>query len=198
MHQVRFHGRGGQGVVTAAELLSTAAFATGRWAQAIPSFGSERTGAPVVAFCRIADFPVRTREPVVAPDVLVVQDATLLHGLGVLAGLVPGGTLLVNSRRTPEELDLRGLVEREAGPDHMRLVTVPATDLALEHTGRAVPNAVMLGALAGATGIVPLDSVLTAIRQRLHGAAGEGNAAAAEAAYDAALERAGGRRAAAG
>ena len=198
MHQVRFHGRGGQGVVTAAELLSTAAFAVGRWAQAIPSFGSERTGAPVVAFCRISESPVRTREPVVAPDVLVVQDATLLHGLGVLAGLVPGGTLLVNSRRTPEELDLPALVEREAGPDHMRLVTVPATDLALEHTGRPVPNAVMLGALAGATGIVPLDSVLTAIRQRLSGAPGEGNAAAAEAAYAAVLDRVGGRRAAAG
>ena len=79
MLQIRFHGRGGQGVVTAAELLSIAAFAQGHHAQAFPSFGSERTGAPVVAFCRIDDRDIRLREPIVAPDVLIVQDPTLLH-----------------------------------------------------------------------------------------------------------------------
>ena len=78
MFQIRIHGRGGQGVVTAAELLSMAAFAEGAWAQAFPSFGSERTGAPVAAFCRFSDRPIRTREPVAAPDCVIVQDATLL------------------------------------------------------------------------------------------------------------------------
>ena len=90
MFQVRIHGRGGQGVVTAAELLSMAAFAEGRHSQAFPSFGSERMGAPVVSFCRIDDRPIRTREPVMAPDALVIQDVTLLHQVDLFAGLARG------------------------------------------------------------------------------------------------------------
>src|SRR5215213_2730662 len=100
MLQVRFHGRGGQGVVTAAELLSVAAFLDGRPAQAFPSFGSERTGAPVVAFCRISQRPIRTHEPVSRPDVLVIQDPTLLHQVDVFAGLAPDGFVLLNTGRT--------------------------------------------------------------------------------------------------
>src|SRR3954470_21255554 len=88
MYQVRIHGRGGQGVVTAAELLSVAAFDDGRHAQAFPVFGSERTGAPVMAFCRIDDKPIRTREPVMDPDALVIQDPTLLPSLDLRAPLV--------------------------------------------------------------------------------------------------------------
>lgn len=94
MLQVRFHGRGGQGVVTAAELLSVAAFLDGHEAQAFPSFGSERMGAPVAAFCRISDTPIRLREPVTEPDVVVVVDATLLHHVDVFAGLAPDVCLL--------------------------------------------------------------------------------------------------------
>src|SRR5439155_11620335 len=97
--QVRFHGRGGQGVVTAAELLSVAAFNDGRHAQAFPSFGSERTGAPVVSFCRIADEPIRTREPVAEPDALIVQDPTLLHQVDVFSGLGEDAYVLINSSR---------------------------------------------------------------------------------------------------
>src|SRR5262245_26409106 len=97
MFQVRIHGRGGQGVVTAAELLSVAAFAEGLHAQAFPSFGSERTGAPVAAFCRIDDGPIRTREPVVTPDCVVIQDPSLCHHVDVLSGLRPGGYVLINS-----------------------------------------------------------------------------------------------------
>src|SRR5689334_24285543 len=103
MFQVRIHGRGGQGVVTAAELLSVAAFAEGRHAQAFPSFGSERTGAPVMAFCRIDERAIRLREPVVEPDAIIVQDPTLLHAIDVFAGLSPTGTVLINTRRTPDE-----------------------------------------------------------------------------------------------
>src|SRR5262245_56386427 len=90
MFQVRVQGRGGQGVVTTAELLSVAAFADGRHAQAFPSFGSERTGAPVVAFCRIDDRPIRVREPIARPDAVIVQDPTLLHQVDVFGGLVDG------------------------------------------------------------------------------------------------------------
>ena len=97
MYQIRIHCRGGQGVVTAAELLATAAIADGAWAQAFPSFGSERTGAPVAAFCRISDAPIRTREPVTDPDCVIVQDATVGEHVDVLAGLRPGGRVLVNS-----------------------------------------------------------------------------------------------------
>jgi 2-oxoacid:acceptor oxidoreductase gamma subunit (pyruvate/2-ketoisovalerate family) len=96
--QTRIHGRGGQGVVTAAELLSVAAFGAGKHAQAFPSFGSERTGAPVVAYCRIADEQIRNREPILVPDALIVQDATLLNQVDLLSGLPTDGYLLVNTR----------------------------------------------------------------------------------------------------
>ncbi len=85
MFQIRIHGRGGQGVVTAAEMLSVAAFREGRFAQAFPSFGSERTGAPVVAFCRLDDKEIRLREPIMQPDALIIQDPTLLHQVDVFA-----------------------------------------------------------------------------------------------------------------
>lgn len=175
--EVRLHGRGGQGVVTAAELLSEAAFDEGRHAQAFPSFGSERTGAPVVAYCRIGSTPIRTREPVMEPHVLVVQDATLLHQVDVFAGLRKDGWVLINSRETPHDL---GLDSVEAG--HM--LTVAASDLAQEHVGRPMPNAALLGGLAALTGIVHLDAVITAIRAKFPSAVAEGNVAAARAAYD--------------
>src|SRR4029078_5993188 len=102
MFQVRIHGRGGQGVVTAAELLSVAAFDEGRHAQAFPTFGSERTGAPVVSFCRIDDRAIRLREPITDPDALIVQDPTLLHQVDLFAGLKPDGFLVLNTSRTLE------------------------------------------------------------------------------------------------
>src|SRR5665648_586925 len=100
MFQIRIHGRGGQGAVTAAEMLSLAAFAEGRHAQAFPSFGSERTGAPVVAFARISDKEIRNREPIMAPDALIIQDPTLLFQVDVFSGLKPEGYILINSSRT--------------------------------------------------------------------------------------------------
>ena len=112
MFQVRIHGRGGQGVVTAAELLSVAAFREDRHAQAFPSFGSERTGAPVVAFCRIDDRPIRLREPILAPDALIIQDPTLLHQVDVFGGLEPDGYILINTTRTFDELGLAEFVGR--------------------------------------------------------------------------------------
>jgi pyruvate ferredoxin oxidoreductase gamma subunit len=180
--QVRIHGRGGQGVVTAAELLSVAAFVEGKHAQAFPSFGSERTGAPVVSFCRFADAPIRSREPILEPDALIVQDPTLLHQVDLLAGLGPDGYLLVNTTRSFEEL---GLGEFVAGFRPERLATVPASDIARELVGKPLPNAALLGAFAALTGQVALASVQGAILDRFPGETGARNAAAAERAHDA-------------
>lgn len=180
MFAVRIHGRGGQGAVTAAEMLSVAAFREGRYAQAFPTFGSERTGAPVVSFCRMDDRPIRLREPITRPDAVIVQDPTLLHQVDVFGGLSPAGYLLLNTGRSVAELGLDDLAAT-LRPDH--LVSVPATELAREHLGRPLPNAALLGGFAALTGQVSLASVLDAIRARFHGPAGEGNAAAAEATY---------------
>ena len=181
MLQVRIHGRGGQGVVTAAELLSMAAFEQGRHAQAFPSFGSERTGAPVVAFCRIDDNPIRLREPVMAPDVLIVQDPTLLHQVNVFQGLQSDGFVLINSRRSFNEL---GLAEMAQAFRRERLITVPATEMALKHLGRPLPNAVLLGGFAALSGLITLDAVAHAIRDKFSGRVADANVAAAAEAFD--------------
>jgi pyruvate ferredoxin oxidoreductase gamma subunit len=177
MLQIRIHGRGGQGVVTAAELLSVAAFREGRHAQAFPSFGSERTGAPVVAFCRIDDRPIRSHEPIATPDTLIVQDPTLFHQVDVFAGLRTRGTVLINTGRTIADLGLEDVAGR------FRLVTVPATELAREHLGRPIPSGALLGAVAAAVPVIGLDAVAAAIRERFAGPVAEGNVAAAGAAY---------------
>jgi pyruvate ferredoxin oxidoreductase gamma subunit len=180
MFQIRIHGRGGQGVVTGAEMLSIAAFEQGRHAQAFPSFGSERTGAPVVAFCRIADREIRLREPVMAPDALIVQDPTLLHQVDVFQGLKPDGYVLINSRRSFDDL---GLAELSTRFRHDRLLTVPATEIALEHLGRPLPNAVLLGGFAALSGLISLDAVAHAIHDKFQGRVADRNVAAARQAY---------------
>ena len=181
MFQVRIHGRGGQGVVTAAELLSVAAFLEGRHAQAFPTFGSERTGAPVVAFCRIDDREIRAREPIAEPDALIVQDPTLLHQVNLFEGLAPDGYMLLNTARTFDQLGLGDFLKRFR-PE--RLVTVPATELAREHVGRPIPNAALLGGFAALTGLITIGSVAAAIRDRFGERLAAGNVAAAEAAHD--------------
>lgn len=180
MFQVRIHGRGGQGIVTAAEMLSLAAFDEGHHAQAFPSFGSERNGAPVVSFCRIDDHPIRLREPVAEPDALLIQDPTLLHQVDVFAGLKPDGYMLINTAKTFDEL---GLAEFVAGFRRERLLTVPASDLAREHTGRPVANAALLGGFAALSGLLSLESVARAIREKLPARIAEGNVTAAERAH---------------
>jgi pyruvate ferredoxin oxidoreductase gamma subunit len=181
MLQVRIHGRGGQGVVTAAEMLAIAAFEQGRHAQAFPSFGSERTGAPVVAFCRIDNQEIRLREPIIEPDVLIVQDPTLLRQVNVFQGLKLDGWVLINSRKTFDEL---GLAELAARHQPERLVTVPATEIALRHIGRPLPNAVLLGGFAALAGLITLDAVVHAIRHTFSGKIAESNVAAATEAHE--------------
>lgn len=181
MFQVRIHGRGGQGVVTGAEMMSIAAFLGGRHAQAFPSFGSERTGAPVVAFCRMDDKEIRLREPIMQPDAIIIQDPTLLHQVDVLSGLKKDGYILINSTRSFEDMGLGDFVK---GFNPERLLTVPASELAMKHVGRAVPNVPLLGAFAALGGLISLDAVQKAVDQKFSGAVAKGNHAAAKEAYD--------------
>ena len=185
MFQVRLHGRGGQGVVTAAELLSVAAFKEGKHSQAFPSFGSERMGAPVTAFCRIDDQTIRLREPVATPDALVIQDPTLLRdgaASDVFAGISPDGFIVINTERAPEELGIDLLIEK-LPKGHVR--TVAAVEIARRRLGRPLPNAALLGALAALTNVLKLESIQSAAREKFAGKVGEANAKAAEDAYQA-------------
>jgi len=173
-------------VVSAAEMLSIAAFLEGRYAQAFPSFGSERMGAPVMAFCRIANRPIRLREPVMQPDALIIQDPTLLSQAGLFEGLAPSGYVLINSTRSLNELGMSAGLE--ALPEgHAR--TVPATEIALRCVGRPLPNSTLLGGFAAMTGALKLESVLAAIRSKFPGKIGDSNAAAAAAAYQLIAEK---------
>jgi pyruvate ferredoxin oxidoreductase gamma subunit len=178
MFEVRFHGRGGQGVVSAAEMLSIAAFLRGKHAQAFPSFGSERMGAPVISFCRIDNKPIRSREPIVQPDAIVIQDPTLLHATNLLEDLKPGGYLVLNSVGDLQPLNLN----TKLLPGHC--CTVPATQLAMLHVGRAAPNTALLAAFVTLTGLLDLDVVFEAIRAKFPNEVAEKNIAAARAAHE--------------
>ncbi|MBP9147790.1 MAG: 2-oxoacid:acceptor oxidoreductase family protein [Rhodoferax sp.] len=186
MFQVRIHGRGGQGVVTGAEMMSIAAFLGGKHAQAFPSFGSERTGAPVVAFCRMDDKEIRLREPIMQPDAIIIQDPTLLHQVDVFGGLKKDGFILINTTRSFEEMGLGDFVK---GFRPERLLTVPASELAMKHVGRPVPNVPLLGAFAALGGLISLDAVQKAIDQKFKGAVAKGNQAAAKDAYTIVMEQ---------
>ena len=168
-------------MVSGAEMLSVAAFLEGRYAQAFPSFGSERMGAPVMAFCRIDDKEIRLREPVLAPDALIIQDQTLLHQVDLFSGLPVRGHVLLNSSKTLDELGLAGFAR---GVERYRLCTLPASELAMKHVGRPVPNAALLGGFAAVTGVITRDSVLAAIREKFPSAIAEKNVAAAQEAFD--------------
>ena len=185
MFQIRIHGRGGQGVVTASELLSVAAFLDGKHSQAFPSFGSERTGAPVVSFCRISENKIRLREPIQEPDVILIQDPTLLHSVDVFAGAKSDGYLLVNTKKTFHDLGIEDFVK---GKDLKKNLIVPATDLAMKFIGRPLPNAALLGGLAAATGIVKIESVLKAIEDRFPSKIAKANQEAASSSYEFVIE----------
>lgn len=186
MFQVRLHGRGGQGVVTAAELLSIAGFSENRYAQAFPSFGSERTGAPVVSFCRLDDKEIRLREPILEPDAVIVQDPTLFHAIDVFQGLKSDGYVLINSLKSLDEL---GVAEALAHVPAGHIRGVNATGLARKHVGRPVPNAALLGGFAAISGQISLAAVEKAIATKFSGKVAEGNIEAARAAFHEAQEK---------
>jgi pyruvate ferredoxin oxidoreductase gamma subunit len=172
--EIRIHGRGGQGNVAAAELLANAAFRDGKYAQAFPSFGAERIGAPVQAFVRIDQKPIRSREEVRQPDYLIVQDQYLIDSVPVLDGLKSEGLVIVNADTCPEDLQLKTTAT---------VATIPATEIALEIIGRPIPNAIMIGAFCSITGLVSLEAVQWAIMEKFPGKVGENNVVAMERAH---------------
>jgi len=172
--EIRIHGRGGQGNVTASEFLSEAAFADGKYAQSFPMFGSERHGAPVTAYVRISDRPIRLRSQIYEPDYVIVQDASLFGGTDVLEGLKDGGLVVINTERPREDFDI---------PGSYRVVTVPATDLALEIVGKPIINTIMVGAFAGASGEINLEALEKSVRERYPGELGEKEVAAMREAF---------------
>ncbi len=180
MLQIRLHGRGGQGVVTAAEMLSLSAFLEGHFAQAFPSFGSERTGAPVVAYARIDDKEIRTHEPILEPNAVVVQDKTLLGAVDVFSGISPDGYAIINSAESAEVVVPELVKKLPAG----HVLTVPATDFAMQKIGRPLPGAPMLAALAAATNVFALESVQKSFQTRYPGKVGDANAETAALAYE--------------
>lgn len=180
MIEIRIHGRGGQGGVTSAELLARAAIAQGKYAQAFPSFGPERRGAPVVAFVRVDDKPIRIRERVYSPNVVLVLDPTLLDIVNVAEGLKDGGKVVVNS---PEKAET--LKSKHGWPT---VAQVDAQTVALEELGVAITNTTMLGALLKATDILPLSALHEVIDDRFGPKLGPKNYKAFERAYNETVE----------
>ncbi len=174
--EIRWHGRGGQGAVTTAELLARAAIDEGKYAQAFPSFGPERRGAPVLAFDRIsAKKPIRIRAEITKPDVVVVLDSGLLRTVNVTSGLKEKGVLVINTVKPLSD------IESEFGTK-WQLAIIDATKIALELLGVNIVNTTMLGALVIATGVVKLESLFEPLRERF-GRLGERNIDAVKKAF---------------
>ncbi len=161
MTEIRWHGRGGQGCKTAAYLLAEAAMGGGKYIQAFPEYGPERMGAPVRAFVRISDRPIRLHAPVTSPNVVVVLDPTLIGKVDILEGVPEDGTVVINTTESPQEIAQR------VGAQGRKVFTVPATQIALETIKRPIPNTVMLGALAKATGLMSVDSLKEQVKKQL-------------------------------
>jgi pyruvate ferredoxin oxidoreductase gamma subunit len=175
--EIRWHGRGGQGAVTSAELVARAAINEGNYAQAFPSFGPERRGAPVQAFVRVSiGEPIRVRAEITEPDVVVVLDPGLLPIVKVTSGLKAGGLVIVNTRKQAEQI-------RQEFGINWTLATVNATKIAREILGVPITNTTMVGALIKATEVVRLDSLLEPLQRRF-GRLAERNADAMKRAYE--------------
>jgi pyruvate ferredoxin oxidoreductase gamma subunit len=176
MIEIRWHGRGGQGAVTSAEILSEAAISEGKFAQAFPSFGPERRGAPVQAYVRISpDHPIRIRSSITEPDVVAVLDPGLLRAVDVASGLKPGGIVIINTVKNASQI-------RQEFNIKATIATVGATKIALELLGVPITNTTMIGAVLKVTEAVKMDSLFEPINKRF-GRLGEKNIAALKRAY---------------
>jgi len=160
MLEIRWHGRGGQGAVTASKVLADSAMAEGKQIQAFPEYGSERQGAPIKAFTRISDNPITVHSQVTNPEMVVVLDPTLLAVVDVTEGLADDGKLIVNTTMTAAEL------RKKMSLEGRQLYTVDATGIALANIGKAIPNTPMIGALIKATGILDIDGVTGDFRKK--------------------------------
>ena len=176
MTEIRWHGRGGQGAVASAEMFAIAAIEEGKSAQAFPSFGPERRGAPVMAFTRVSDEFIHLRTGITEPDVVVVLDPTVMSAVDVTAGLKDGGIVVANTSKGREKLAKEFNITA-------RLATVNAGRIAHEEIGRPITNTTMMGALVKVTGLVELDSLAEQIEKRFPGVA-EKNIKAMRRAYE--------------
>ncbi|MET1123908.1 MAG: pyruvate ferredoxin oxidoreductase subunit gamma [Archaeoglobaceae archaeon] len=177
--EVRFHGRGGQGVVTAADILAVAAFKEGYYTLSFPMFGAEKRGTPVVSFLRISDRPIVERDEVYSPDYVVILDPTVIETVNVLAGIKDGGVVIANYPKGSEDLK----AELKANSLNVKVYTINATKMAMEVLGRPITNTAMVGAFAGATRLVKLETLLETIREWFKGELAEKNARLVEEAY---------------
>ncbi|MEI6627025.1 MAG: pyruvate ferredoxin oxidoreductase subunit gamma [bacterium] len=175
MVEIRIHGRGGQGSVTAAELIAEAAFFDGKFSQAFPNFGVERRGAPVVAFARLDDRFIQLRSQIYEPNYILVQDATLISGTNVFAGARGGTVVLINTEKDASEIEV---------PKGVIVKTLSATKIGLEIIGRPIINTILLGAFAGLTGLIKMASVEKAIRERFTSEIAEKNVLAARRGFE--------------
>lgn len=177
MQEIRVHGRGGQGAVTSAELVAISAINTGRFAQAFPSFGPERRGAPVVAFCRVDEKKINIRAKVYNPDVVIVLDPGLVALLDPTEGMKDGGILIMNTRKTPEELFA-------SKGSSIRVATVDADRIAIEELGRPIVNTTMIGAFIKVTGLISIEDIRGPLLDRFGSKLGDRNLKALERAYN--------------
>jgi pyruvate ferredoxin oxidoreductase gamma subunit len=174
VRELRIHGRGGQGSVTAAELIAVAAFEGGVYSQAFPAFGVERRGAPVQAFVRFNDKMIRLRSQVYEPDYIIVQDSTLIKDVNVFLGVRKGGIVIVNTEKKPDY----------QVPDGVKLITIDATSIALRAIGLPITNTTLMGAFAAATGEIQFSALENALKHRFPGEMAAKNIAAAKIAFD--------------
>jgi pyruvate ferredoxin oxidoreductase gamma subunit len=174
LRELRIHGRGGQGSVTAAELIAVAAFEGGVYVQAFPAFGVERRGAPVQAFVRFDDKKIRKRSQVYEPDYIIVQDSTLIKDVNVFLGVKKGGIVIVNTEKAPDY----------QVPDGVKLITIDATSIALKALGLPITNTTLLGAFAAATGEIKFTALENALKSRFPKELALKNIEAARQAFD--------------
>lgn len=177
MIEVRFHGRGGQGAVTSAELVALAAIGLGKFAQSMPSFGPERRGAPVQAFLRVSDEPIRVRAEVTKPNIVVVLDDSLIHVMNVTSGLKEKGLVVLNTKQP--DADIRSVMKYNE-----RLATVDALTIAMETLKVPITNTTMIGALIKASNIIPFESIIPQIEKRFNPKLAERNITALKRAFE--------------
>jgi 2-oxoacid:acceptor oxidoreductase gamma subunit (pyruvate/2-ketoisovalerate family) len=177
LNEFRWHGRGGQGAWTASELLARAAIHEGKYIQSFPEFGPERMGAPVKAYTRISDEPIRLHCAVYNPGVAIVMDPTLLATVPVTEGLGEEGILILNTPKEPKAM------KEELKMAEGKVWTVSATDIAMRFLGRAITNTAMLGVVARATGIVKMESIEKAVKERFPEPLAEKNMGVIKEAY---------------
>jgi len=176
-HEVRFHGRGGQGAVLASKILAKALVSNGQNVTAIPAFGFERRGAPVAAFLRYSEEPIRAATNIYNPDYIICIDPTVANAVDIFAGVVAGGTLVQNTKKTAEEMDIPAGIER--------LVLCDAVSIGMEVFKRQITNTIMLGAFAKATGIISMDELKSGLESANFRDAGlEQNMIAMQRGYD--------------